>query len=77
MLTSLGSGCFRGAVLGLLLAIGWNTSRQTNPLEAGHFYNHLTFGVVVGCGAGGALAGLLVAAVVDYITHVWVNNHPG
>lgn len=54
-------GLYRGAVIGLLLAIGWNTSSQTAALEGGH--THLKFLAVVGCGAGGAIVGVLLATM--------------
>jgi hypothetical protein len=53
---------YRGAILGLLLAIGYNTSAQTAALEGGH--RHLTFATVILCGVGGALAGLVLAVFV-------------
>jgi hypothetical protein len=54
-------GLFRGTVIGLLLGIGWNTSSQTAALEGGHA--HLTFGVIVGCGIGGAITGVVLASI--------------
>lgn len=52
---------YRGAVIGLLLAIGWDTSSQTATLEGGH--GHLTFGAVIVCGVIGAIGGLIVAGL--------------
>jgi hypothetical protein len=57
-----GRFAYRGAIVGLLLAIGYNTSAQTAALEGGR--NHLTFATVILCGVGGALAGVVLAAFV-------------
>jgi hypothetical protein len=57
-----GRFAYRGAILGLLLAIGYDTSAQAAALDGG--LNHLTFATVILCGVGGALAGVVVAASV-------------
>jgi hypothetical protein len=51
---------YRGAVIGLLLGIGWNTSAATAVLEGGH--HHLSFGGIVLCGIGGGVVGLIIGA---------------
>ncbi len=53
-----GRFAYRGAIVGLLLAIGYDTSAQAAALE------HLTFATVIFCGVGGALAGVVFAAFV-------------
>jgi hypothetical protein len=57
-------GIFRGAVLGLLLAIGWDTSSQTTLLESDGGHVHLTFQWVVGLGITGAVVGGVIATVI-------------
>jgi hypothetical protein len=54
------TGAYRGAVIGLLLAIGYDTSSQTATLEGGRA--HLRFATVLLAALIGAGAGLLVAA---------------
>ncbi len=58
-----GRYAYRGAILGLLLAIGYDTSARTAALEGGR--HHLTFVAVILWGAGGAFAGIVIAAFVE------------
>ena len=62
MIRPLVTAGYRGAVLGLLLAIGWDTSREATVLGVPHAHPRLPFFWIVGCGVGGALAGLTLAA---------------
>lgn len=57
-----GRFAYRGAVVGLLLAIGYDTSAQATALGAG--LSHLSFTTVIVCGIGGAVAGLVLAGFV-------------
>lgn len=57
------AGIVLGAIVGLLLAIAYNTAAETAALEGGH--RHLRFAATLLAMGGGALAGLLVGTLVD------------
>ena len=55
-------GVWGGAVLAALLCVAYDTSANVSALEGGQ--HHLTYRQVLGFTGGGALAGLLLAAVL-------------
>ncbi len=60
-----GRWTYRGTVLGLLLAIAYNTRAQSAVIEGGFLnFGRLSFQDILLCGLGGAAAGFVGAAII-------------